>query len=78
MSKQSLGKSNLLFIASHALSLYADEGGELTVSAIQNGLTVVLIGIDSRTESLHPAFAELIDRDAQRNGLHGPANEHDN
>ena len=63
MSQQTLGKDNLLHISSHALSLYAQEGGRLEVETTPAGLQITIIDVLPDDPALHQAFINLISQD---------------
>ena len=66
-SNAGIGSDNWLYIASHALSLYAEEGGTLVIRPSPNGITIELPGILLEDSRLHedlqslaePAWAEI-------------------
>lgn len=58
-SNAGIGSDNWLYIASHALSLFAEEGGSLVIRPIENGITIELPGIYSGDYRLHEGFEKL-------------------
>lgn len=57
-----IGPDNWLHIASHALSLYAEEGGALVVRPGLGGLVIELVGIAATDTRLHEALkARLVE-----------------
>jgi len=65
MSQQALGKDNLLYISSHALSLYVQEGGLLEVEATSAGLQITMFDVLPDDPALHQAFVSLLGQDAK-------------
>ena len=59
MSRQALGKDNLLHISSHALSMYVQEGGNLEIEATLAGLQITVLDVMPDDPALHQAFIEL-------------------
>ena len=60
MSRQSLGKDNLLHISSHALAMYAQEGGQVSIQVTSSGLHILLKEIKQHEPALHQSFVDLI------------------
>ena len=54
-----LGPDNWLHIASHALALYAQAGGEVVVEAQAEGLMIRLVQVAANDERLHYALLGL-------------------
>ena len=63
MSQQALGKDNLLYISSHGLSLYVQEGGRLEVESTPAGLQITMFDVLPDDPALHQAFINLISQD---------------
>lgn len=58
-SNAGIGSDNWLYIASHALSLYAGEGGTLVIRPSPNGITIELPGILLGDSRLHEDLQSL-------------------
>ena len=65
MSQQALGKDNLLYISSHALSLYVQEGGRLEVETTAAGLQITMFDVLPDDPALHKAIVSLLSQDAK-------------
>ncbi len=59
-SNSGIGPDNWLYIASHALSLYAEEGGSLVIRPNEGGLLIELSGILPGDIRLNEGFRELV------------------
>lgn len=59
-SNAGIGSDNWLYIASHALSLFAEEGGRLAIRPIDNGIIIELPGIFPGDFRLHEDFENLV------------------
>ena len=60
-SNAGIGSDNWLYIASHALSLFAEEGGSLVIRPMESGIAIELPGIFLGDSRLNEAFGELAD-----------------
>lgn len=58
-SNAGIGSDNWLYIASHAFSLFAEEGGSLIIRPIDNGISIELPGIFPGDFRLHEDFEKL-------------------
>ena len=58
-SNAGIGSDNWLYIASHALSLFAEEGGTLVIRPHDNGITIGLLGILRGDSRLHERLKDL-------------------
>lgn len=57
-----IGPDNWLHILTHALALFADEGGQAdVVTDAEGNLVIVLPGVKPTDRRLHPEFVQLID-----------------
>ena len=60
MSKQKFGKDNWLYILTNAIVNYVDEGGEVGVTAGNDGaITITLNGVQPGDRRLHSDFEAL-------------------
>lgn len=64
-----IGPDNWLYIASHALSLFREEGGSLVIRPNEGGLLIELSGILPGDSRLNEGFRELVNS-AIREELH--------
>ena len=68
-SNSGIGSDNWLYIASHALSLFREEGGVFILRPNENGITIELPGIllgDSRlNEQFRDLAEEILSRDSK-------------
>lgn len=55
-----IGADNWLYIVSHALSLYAEEGGAVTIHSGPTGLVVELVGVAAEDSRLYEGLAGLV------------------
>jgi hypothetical protein len=59
-ANKGIGPDNWLHIASHALSLYVEEGGALVARAGESGLSVELPGVTVTDTRLHEKLRALV------------------
>jgi len=58
-ANEGIGADNWLYIASHALSLYAEEGGALVVRPSSAGLVIELLAVGAADSRLHEELRAL-------------------
>lgn len=63
-ANKGIGPDNWIYIASHALSLYVEEGGALIVRPGEQGLVVELPGVAATDTRLHEELRALVEEPA--------------
>lgn len=58
-SNAGIGPDNWLYIGTHALSLFAEEGGALFIRPSESGITIDLLGVTLEDHRIPEAFREL-------------------
>lgn len=58
-----IGPDNWLYIATHALSLYVEEGGRLDIRPNDSGIVIEFPGVQIGDSRVNPSLRELVDKE---------------
>ena len=62
-----IGSDNWLYIATHALSLYVEEGGRLDIRPNESGIVIEFLGVQIEDSRVNSSLRELVYREEVSN-----------